>query len=246
MFIREKDLQGYKLHAVDGEIGKVQDLYFDDQNWIVRYFVIEIGWILGKTTLISPLAVKMINEDDKLLHVNLTKEQVEKSPDVNSDLPVHRQQEIDLAKYYGWTGYWPSMSGVPVSDEYAIQTDVEVEKAKQEARKEKSDPHLRSMDEINGYAIHALDDEIGHVHTFMIDDDWVVRYLVVDTRNWLPGKKVLVAPDWISAVDWLERKVHVDLEKAAIESAPQFEPAEPLTRNYEETLYEYYGRHGYW
>ena len=73
-----------------------------------------------------------------------------------------------------------------------------------------------------------------------------MRYLVVDTRNWLPGRKVLVSPDWVDAVDWSERKVHVGLTKEGVENSPEFDPNAPVNRRYEEMLYDYYGRPKYW
>jgi hypothetical protein len=95
--------------------------------------------------------------------------------------------------------------------------------------------------------IQATDGEIGHVHDFIMDnEDWSVRYLVVDTRNWLPGRKVLLAPDWVDAVDWNEKKVHVGLTKDGVKDSPEFDPDAPVNRQYEETLYDYYGRPKYW
>ncbi|MGH8594994.1 MAG: hypothetical protein ACREV3_14430 [Gammaproteobacteria bacterium] len=56
----------------------------------------------------------------------------------------------------------------------------------------------------------AIEDEIGHVEDFIVEDhSWAVRYMEIDTRNWVPGKKVLVAPTWVTKVNWAERRVHV-------------------------------------
>ena len=109
------------------------------------------------------------------------------------------------------------------------------------------DPHLRSSREVIGYHIQATDDEIGHVEDFIVQDNgWVIRYMVVDTHNWLPGKKVLVATDWIEDVNWAERQVHVGLRRENIEEGPEFEPGMPVSRTYEQCLYDYYGRPVYW
>ena len=64
--------------------------------------------------------------------------------------------------------------------------------------KERDDPHLRSSRAVTGYHIQATDGDLGHVEDFIVDDhSWTIRYMVLDTTNWWPGKKVLVAPDWI-------------------------------------------------
>jgi hypothetical protein len=75
----------------------------------------------------------------------------------------------------------------------------------------------------------------------------MLRYFVVDTRNWLPGgKKVIVSPAWIKTIDWVEEKVFVEMTKEEVKSSPGFNPSEPLSRDYEIRLYEYYGKPKYW
>jgi hypothetical protein len=74
----------------------------------------------------------------------------------------------------------------------------------------------------------------------------VIRYMVVDTRNWLPGKKVLIAPSWISRVSWADSRVYVDVLRGRIEGAPEYDPSRPLVREHEARLYEHYGRRKYW
>ena len=88
----------------------------------------------------------------------------------------------------------PSFNSYPrLSD--AIQRKNEEARAE---REEANDVHLRSANKVTGYRIGATDGDIGHVEDFIIDDEtWEIRYMVVDTQNWWPGKKVLVAPQWI-------------------------------------------------
>jgi hypothetical protein len=109
------------------------------------------------------------------------------------------------------------------------------------------DIHLRSSHEVCGYRIAATDGAVGHVEDFIFDDqDWTIRYIVVDTRNILPGKKVVLSPVWIQDVKWSESKVVVNSEKRIIRNAPEFDPAKPLTREYEEKLFDYYDAVKYW
>src|SRR5512133_1628062 len=100
----------------------------------------------------------------------------------------------------------------------------DLEKRREFTQGEKTwDPHLRSTHEVSGYHIQALDGEIGHVEDFIIDDEtWTIRYLVVDTRNWWPGKKVLVSPHWIENVSWSESKIYVDLPLEVIKQSPEY------------------------
>jgi hypothetical protein len=244
-----KELRGYTLRATDGDIGQVYEFYFDDLTWVIRYLVVDTGsWLLGRKVLLSPGSLGQPDWETEALPVGLTKEQVEFSPDIRTDEPVSRQMEVDLHTYYGWTPYWrgampPFGLGAAAAAEMIAHSPEERDAGKEEKR----DPHLRSTREVIGYRIQARDGEIGHVEDLVVDDEtWAIRYLVVDTRNWLPGRMVLVAPAWAQQVNWIERKVHVDLGRETIEKSPEFDPSAPVNREYEVQLYDYYGRPVYW
>jgi hypothetical protein len=107
--------------------------------------------------------------------------------------------------------------------------------------------NLRSMEEVSGYHIRATDGDIGHVEEFIIDDTtWGLRYLVVDTRRLIPGGKVLLSHEWLRSVSWPEREVVVGLPSALIKEGPKYNPSEPVNREYEARLYDFYGRPHYW
>jgi hypothetical protein len=112
---------------------------------------------------------------------------------------------------------------------------------------DEADRHIRSVTEVTDYRIEARDGDIGHVEDFLVDDeDWAIRYMVVDTRNWWIGRKVLVAPQWIEAVRWRDRHVGVDLTRDQVKAAPDYDWTRPPARDYEERLHGSYGREGYW
>jgi hypothetical protein len=109
------------------------------------------------------------------------------------------------------------------------------------------DSNVRSCKAVTGYGVEALDGAIGHVDDFIIEDEgWGIRYMAVATRDWLPGRKVLVAPQWIYGVSWAEMKVHVDLSREAVKNSPEYDSTAPVNREYETRLYDYYGRPKYW
>jgi hypothetical protein len=108
-------------------------------------------------------------------------------------------------------------------------------------------PDLRSTHEVTGHHIQALDGEVGHVADFVIDDaTWAIRYLIIDTQNWWPGKKVLISPQWIESISWSESKVFVNLSRDAIKQSPEYTEELLLTRDYETGLHQHYNRQGYW
>lgn len=242
------ELYNFVLEAQDGEIGRCKDFLFDDERWTVRYMAADTGkWLPGRKVLISPISLGEPGWFNRRFEVKLTKEQIENSPPLDSDAPVSRQFETKWFAYYGYPYYWGGVGiwgGEPYPGPLFLQKGVYAEN---EPEFSEDNIHTRSAKEVIGYHIQAADDKIGHVEDFLLEDDsWTIRYMVVDTRNWLPGRKVLVTPAWIEAVDWSERKVHVDLTKDQIKESPEYDPSSPVMREYEERLYEFYGRPGYW
>ena len=245
MLIKAKTLKGYKLDCLDGEIGSVREFYFDDHYWTIRYLVAESGnWLSGRQVLISPYALGKIEKEEREISVDLTKKRIENSPSLSSETPVSRQFEDSYYGYYGWPMYWGGPSN------WGPNTLIERDSKKwigYTQGKDAWDPHLRSTDDVDGHYIHGLDGEIGHVEDFIVDDaNWAIRYLVINTRNWWPGKKVLVAPQWIDRVSWAESKVFVGLSRDAIKQSPEYTDQSLVDRDFESRLYGHYNRHGYW
>lgn len=235
-----KSLRNYQIHAADGNIGHVSDFLFDGREWRVRYIAVDTSeWLPGRSVLLIPSALGSPETEDETIPTTLTREQVEDSPDVEADKPVSRQHETDLFEHYGWSPYWGA--GRSGFTEHVARV------AEKTGASAAGDPNLRSMREVAGYSIHATDGPIGHVEDFVIDDEpWTVRYIVVDTRNWLPGRKVIVAPEWVSQIDWKDKSVWLDHSRAQVKDSPPYDPGQPVNRQYELRLYDYYGRRKYW
>ncbi len=246
-----KHLKGFAIGATDGEIGTVTQVYFDDQTWAIRYLVVDTGgWLGGRIVLISPISVFNTDHEAKRLDVALTREQVEKSPDIDTHRPVSRQYEAAYFGYYGYPYYWegPNLWGPSFDPERTvIQTTASAETAAERVRRASLDSHLRSTEALTGYHIGAAGGEIGHLDGFVFDDRaWAIRYVEVATRNWWPGKKVLVSPEWIEKVSWSDTKVYVGLNREEIQSAPKYDESIPISRDYEDRLFAHYGRPPYW
>jgi len=251
MFTNSKDLKGLVVRATDGELGTVDQLYFDDKTWAIRYFTVDTGgWLTGRKVLISPMSIVGADWQSKRLDVALTKKQVENSPDIDTHMPISRQQEAAYLGYYGYPNYWegPYLWGSayqPVG--FGASNYVFSEAVADKIRNETLDSHLRSSDAITGYAIEALDGEIGHVDRFIVDEDtWAIRYIEVATQNWWPGKKVLLSPAWVDYVSWENSKVVVGAKRNAIQHCEEYIDGTPITREYENRLYFHYGRPPYW
>jgi uncharacterized protein YrrD len=224
-----KELYGNTLSAKDGEIGKVKDFYFDDQAWAVRYLVADTGtWLVDNLVLLSPHSFGTWDRDEKALQINLTREQIEKSPPITKHLPVSRHYEEDYYRYYGWSTYWQGdgmwgMSGYPMVSSVPLPVMMETSlpadlPEPHRAPKQKKDVHLRSTQEIGGYKIQATDGEIGSVSGFMIDDkSWAVGEIIVDAGHWYAGKEVFIKPDQIRRISYDDAAIFVTLTKADIQ-----------------------------
>ncbi len=245
-------LEGFSVRATDGELGTVYQLYFDDETWAIRYFTVTTGWLGGRRVLISPFSIIDVDWQAKRLDVALTKAQVKNSPNIDTDKPVSRQHEIAYSGYYEYPYYWggpflwgPAYypAGVTTAPIRTAPKDAMVDRPPSES----TDSHLRSTKAVTGYHIEAIDGELGHLDGFIVDDQaWAIRYIEVATKNWWPGKKVLVSPAWIQRVSWEDSKVYVGLSRERIQSAPEFVDFTPITREKESQLYSHYGKPPYW
>jgi hypothetical protein len=232
----------------------VDDFFFEDRTWTVRYLVADVGnFIEDRRILISPEALGKADWSAAAIQVDLTKERIEASPAVDEIMELGSEKEAALRDYYGWpyywggwiapggaAAYWPPPDQVPPPEASGERTTTAVTERPR-------DPNLRSAKEVSGYKIEANDGSIGHMDHFIFDDEtWEVRYLVVKTRDFLPGKSVLISPEWVGDIDWSEGRVYIDLTREQIKAAPEYDPTAPVNRAYEERLYDYYGRPGYW
>ncbi|HEU4685364.1 MAG TPA: PRC-barrel domain-containing protein [Nitrospira sp.] len=241
-FRRVRDLTALTLHATDGELGRVVQLYFDDRSWAVRYLVVQTGgWLLGRQVLIAPVAVEDIDDGKAVMRLALTKRQVEQAPPADKNQPPTRRYEEAYYRHFSWVPYWqpgPGIGGTKVTYPATPPMALDVPLSP-----DRPDQHLRGGEDIAGFGIHARDGEIGHVEDLVFDDeDWIVRYVEVDTRNWLPGKKVLVQTGRIERIDWERGRVSMALSRQAIESAPAYDPSELITPEYEIELFKHYGK----
>lgn len=258
------DLKGYTLGATDGDMGHVTDFLFDDTRWTIRYLVVETGsWLKSRKVLISPFSLAGADWTHKRLPVHISREEVKNSPDIDTDKPVSRQHEAQHADYYGLpydrgggglTGAAqdaPSLASPPGftgGAQALARSDVTEVMARDEpTRQRNDDPHLRSCQAVIGYHLEASDGDIGHVHSMLVEEDnWAIRYLVLNTSNWWLGHQVLMAPDWVSDIRWADSRVSVNLSRQAIQTSPRFDASTPLTREQEQALYRHYERPTYW
>jgi hypothetical protein len=245
-----KDMTSYNIAATDGELGSVKDVYFDDERWVVRYVVVDTGkWLPGRLVLISPVSVKRPDWVSRLLSVSLTQQQVKDSPPIEADRPVSRRKELQYLRHYGLPPYWGAAGlwGAAASPLAMVPAPAPPTHVADDEDLSADETHLRSCREVTGYALQATDGELGHIEDFLFDDlDWAVRYIVVDTRNWWFGGKVVISPEWVDGIDWSARTLRVDVSRDAVKNAPAYNATEHINRQWEADYYAHHGRSPYW
>jgi uncharacterized protein YrrD len=224
-----KQLYGEKLRASDGDVGHVKDFYFDDRRWVVRYVVVDTGpsWLLNRQVLISPHAFASLDQNKSSLFLNLTRQQIENSPPIESHKPVSRQYEEEYYGYYGWPSYWMG-EGIWGANPYPMLPPPpyplpEEVAGKSEAAPNGDDPHLRSTHAVTGYHLQTGEEPIGHVTDFLMDDkSWEICHLVIETGTWFSGKEIVISPSHIDRISYEESMVYVNLTREAILQEPEF------------------------
>ncbi len=232
MMIRStKSLHGFAIHATDGDLGKVADIYFDEEAWTIRYLIVDTGnWLTGRSVLISPISVESTDWEGRHINVDLTRDQVKNAPGVDTAVPVSRQQEMEFYEYYGWPVYWSGENlwgpwTVPGMAATAPITPPPAPSSAKPALEPES--HLRSVQEVLGDSIHASDGDIGRVDDFLVQDfNWSIQYIVVNTSSWFGGDKVLLSPVEIKQVNWAERSVVVKMDCEAVKHSTRYNPNE--------------------
>jgi hypothetical protein len=244
-------LKGFKIEATDGRIGSVVDFLFDDSSWKVRWLVVECGsWLKGRKVLIHPPAVSHAGLEYGRFEVKLTKAQVEGSPDWLADQTVSQQEQNRLYAYYGWDPLWDApylgasagAAGASMMAPPYLDIRTRAEPRAEYAESQDGDNHLRSIVEVIGYNIHAIDGEIGHIEDFMLENaDWSLSYLVVDTSNWWNGKRVLIAPKAVKGIDWFVKQVQLDVSREKVRESPPWDARVAFDDAYETHLHKHYG-----
>lgn len=229
-------LEGWRVVGRDGDLGTLRDLYFDDERWAIRYLIVHTGgWLRGRDVLLSPVFSGPVNDWDGAFHIEISRDQVERAPDIDTRKPVSRQLEAQYGTYYDYPPYWayglgsalwgwgplPTSRIEPSVHEEMVEREM---RAREQRQKDGADAHLRSAKEIIGYHVEAKDGPIGHVEDLLFDEEsWAICYIVMNTRNWLPGKHVIIPPRHFTEPSWAEQKISVDLTRDQIRHSPEFD-----------------------
>lgn len=234
MLVSLKKLRGSTVTATDGDVGQVKDVYFDGRSWVIRFLVVDTHpWLpLSQKVLISPIALDEFTSDEDSLKVSFAKDAIKSCPKVEEYETVSREFEKIYHDYFGYGYYW---AGEGAWGEYAYPTALSNANVQPMASTDvdnlenvhiEQTNHLRSANEVEHYGIDAVDGKKGYIKDFIWDTyNWSLRYLVIDTRDWLPGgKKVLISPDQFVTLNWGSKTVTCNIDLTQIEACPEYRP----------------------
>ena len=246
------NLHGYELRGRDGKLGTIEELYVHQETWQVRYLVVNIGnWLWPQQVWLSPHSIEYVDQEARTAVVPFSRGQIENSLGTHS-------KEISSCRHekYSHNYHQSSPDGLPIPLAHADTSPYASEASVLPSRLSSDEAlvavpeifsKIRSTNELTGYAIHVGNEIIGHVETFVVDTlYWIIRYVIVDIGNWLSGRRVLIAPMWISEICSAEAGMYLDLTKEQVETSPEYTPERYIYRDYETRLYEHYGQAPYW
>ncbi len=225
--------KGLAIEASDGRLGTVSDLLFDDSTWHIRWMVGRTGpWLTRRTILVSPASIGQADQQQHELHVRLTRAQVQASPDILLDEPVSRQVEYGLHGLGAWdpewgnprlvAGLWGGM-GVRVSRARLAEEKAMHKAPRGGTQEDAGDPHLRSLSAVIGSHVHATDGVVGHVTDVVFEDaGWDIRHVIVDLKDWRPGRRVLLQPAAVKQISWSHQETTLTLDCAAMKASPSW------------------------
>jgi hypothetical protein len=250
-------LHGSAVQGFDGEVGSVARFLLQVNPWVVRYIVVSTGtWSEGGEVLISPWSIAPGTVISDRVALSLNRDQVRQSPRYDAEEALTREHERALLAHYGYPMYWvgpmlwgpvPAAAGMPPPEPAGPTPTSDDDRHLGTTMVDSPVAGLADSRQVVGTHLQARDGDIGHVHDFLVESEsWRVRYLVIDTKNWWTGRQVLIAPEWIDSFEWPDHKVHVSVDRAAIENAPEYDPDRTLSREDEVALYRHYRRGPYW
>ena len=219
MLIGANDLTTYRLHARDGELGRLHDVSFDEISYQVRHLIVDTGGWLARRIPMHPLAIQRWNHQTRSIELTVTRSQVKNSPTIDADQPLSHRQAEQYYRYFGWPAYWPSLArgftGAPARAESGH-----------------CDPHLHSVCGLLGWQVQARDDQAGRVDDVLLDAaTWTLRQVAVDVPTCWLSKQALISVEWIKGIDWSRRLLLLDLDLDHLDRAPlrqRHAPAGPV------------------
>lgn len=237
-----RNLEGFTVAASDGTLGKIEDVLVDDERWAIRYFAVQASGLPDqRRVLISPLSIRDIDWPNMTIRLKTSREQIARSPQIDTSRPVTREHEHALHRFYDFSPYWsgPELWGYSIVApilESRSYTDHVINKVRDDAQS-----HLCSGKSLLEMHVQATDGEVGKLQNSLFEDrDWGVRYLVVSAASWMRDCDVLIAPQRIERANWDERILYVAASRRELEVSEEYDSLSPPEEKDRGELYRHH------
>lgn len=234
-------MKEYRVSTSDEDAYRLVDVLFDETSWKVRHFIVRTSsWLVNHQVLLTPNLIAGFRDDDQTLLLSATSKEVQDSPGVDTVMPISKESELLIAKYWQWA--LPEEDAPLLSDVgHSIKKEANESIRASSENAVTTQVQVRSAEEVTGYHIHAPDGHLGHVEGFIFDDsNWSIQFLIVDTRNWLPAKKVLLPVKGIGEIQWASTSITVTPTREKIKSAPAYDDELSLTTEDEKSIRQHF------
>ncbi len=226
-------IKGYQIAASDGDVGHVDDILIDEASWTVRWLIVHTGSWLDQRSVCLP-AWSLTPPDPEAHHmtVDLTRRQIEGSPEVGEDDRLSPADQAIVA------GYYAEASRAKIDAEAGGVATL----ARHPLLNLEASTRLFSLKALMNATVEAVDGEIGHVESLILDDrTWVVKYLMVHTGGWWADKKVLILPATVTSVDDIRGSIDLIVDREKVRGSPPYWPGDTVDVAFDEQFHIYYG-----
>ena len=231
----------------DGDLGKVEKVYFDVRTWAMRYLIVDTtAWGYGASIWVPARCIRQIDFASSVVKLNLTHEMLDSSS-IDTQTPISRLQEGRIFDYYRCKPYWEEdyfqensqHPGRSVNPPAALELDANARVTPQ-TNALNATPRLLNTKQVGRFSIEASEGSVGHIRDFVFDDGtWLIRYLTVDTRDWWQSEsEVLLSTESFNSIDSTTSTISTTLSRNAIKRNPTYIDAVPLNRMYETQLHK--------
>ncbi len=226
----------FRIRATDGKLGKADDFYFSEDDWSIKYVVVNTGrWFPSDRVLLGPERFERPDPLRRTISVELTKVEVTARAGSDSEEPLSSRQQKLMQERYGGSLY--SQGGGPIGVVHGVEWGqalalAEAERPALPSAVPQTAHEPRSTREVIGYKIEAVDGPLGRLEDFLLeDDDWTLRYLVINRRDVrVPNPRVLAPPSWVQYMSWSESRIHMRVQREKIKRSQRYDPLSHSSR----------------
>ena len=215
-----QDMAGLRIHATDGDLGYVHDVYLEDSDWRVQYLQVDTRhWLPGRHVLLAPTVVQHLDWDDRRMNVAITRDEVLSSSDIDAHKPISLQPPPRWPECFQWL--FSASTSLRQGEELAARLHNLLIEMRGQVRASPEpttdDPHLWSARALCHFNVEGDNGDLGRVEDILVHQDaWTIPYILIDKGNPLHVTRLLMPVELVHGISWEARRVRVSLAAEAL------------------------------